>query len=158
MKNHLSFKLRKIENSWYVVDNLPVFIPVATYTKSRFANMILYDVTLYSNYEEFSRYYMAQLQISRSDHSISDVRYLHEISQFFGNLPNLQFTSARRSSTIKKIDGQSSFTFGKRYLIGENLFIPLAVKLHHACADPFVFDKLLQDFQRRFTPNGIIAI
>ena len=48
--------------------------------------------------------------------------------------------------------GQSSFYFGQRYDEGGRKLMPLAVKMHHSCTNPFVLNQLIADFQRRFTP------
>ncbi len=148
LKDHLSFRLRQIEGKWYVIDNPPIFVPVAILGQQRFADLLLLNVTQMS-YPEFSAYYLQQLSLARNGKAEKITAEIFFLSQFFGNLPNLQFTGLTLHSRHGPITGQSFFYFGKRYFLGEKMFIPFAAKLHHACADPFVLDLFLQDFQRR---------
>ena len=148
LKRHPSFNLRRVDGEWHILNNPPVFVPVAVGGAQRFQEMLLEDVCL-MDYPSFVRYYDEQLkkarafQLNRSDAG----RYYH-LAHSVVNLPNLHFTGLTLHSKSEQMIGQSLFYFGKRYPQGDKLLMPLAAKLHHACTDLFVFDLLLQDYQR----------
>lgn len=146
-----SFNLRRVDGTWYILHNPPVFVPVAVGGAQRFQEMLLEDVRL-MNYAGFIRYYDAQLQKARAFQlNRSDAgRYFH-FAHSIVNLPNLQFTGLTLHWKSQQMIGQSLFYFGKRYQRDDKLFIPMAAKLHHACTDLLVFDLLIQDYQREIS-------
>lgn len=148
LKDHLSFKLRLVDTQWYVIENPPLLIPVAVGGQQRFVELVLDNVSLL-DYAEFSTLYQQQLQQARAGNGRRATAEEYYFSHFFGNLPNLQFTGLTLHYRQGDIAGNTFFYFGKRYPIAQRLYIPLAVKLHHACTDPYVLDLLLQDLQRR---------
>ncbi|MCC5632968.1 hypothetical protein LC613_36145 [Nostoc sphaeroides CHAB 2801] len=152
LKNHFSFKLRLIKNQWYILDNPPVIIPVAVGGQDRFWEMLLENISQMS-YPEFISQYCQKLEQIRNGKGQRAEPETFLLSYFFGNLPNLQFTGLTLHWRKDEIIGQPYFYFGKRYWQNNQLFIPFAAKLHHACNDPFVFDLLIQDFQQRFIKN-----
>ncbi len=143
--NNISFKLRLIDDKWYILNNAPVVVPVAVGGKQRLLTMLLEDVAI-SDYEDFSNRYYDELIKIRNGSGYKPTEREFQFAQFFGNLPNIQFTGFTLHHRLEEITGQSVFYFGKRYEVGEKLFIPLATKLHHACTDPYVFDILLTEF------------
>jgi len=149
MKNHFCFNLRLVENQWYILDNPSVFTPVAIGGKNRFTKMFLENINQLS-YPEFVIQYRRKLDQLRVDKVEYTGEESYSLSCFIGNLPNLQFTGLTLHWRVLDIIGQPYFYFGKRYWQNDQLFIPLTVKLHHACNDPFVFDLLIQDFCKRF--------
>jgi chloramphenicol O-acetyltransferase len=148
LKNHFSFKLRLVNGHWYIIHNPPVLIPVAVGGQQRFFELILND-TVQLDYPQFSRLYRQELDKARAGHGELASVESYCFSHFFGNLPNLQFSGLTLHYRQTPILGQTMFYFGKRYELDGKLYIPFAVKLHHACTDPFVLDLLLQDFQQR---------
>ncbi|MBN3926022.1 CatA-like O-acetyltransferase [Nostoc sp. NMS4] len=152
LKNHFSFHLRLIENQWYILDNPPVTIPVAVGGQDRFWEMLLENISQMS-YPEFISQYRQKLELIRKGKGQRVEVETFSLSCCFGNLPNLQFTGLTLNWRRDEIIGQPYFYFGKRYWQNNQLFIPFAAQLHHACNDPFVFDLLIQDFQQRFINN-----
>jgi chloramphenicol O-acetyltransferase type A len=148
-KNHFWFNLRLVNHQWYVLDNPPVTIPVAVGGQDRFWELIL-ENTSQINYSNFISQYRQKLNQIREGKGQRADAQTFLLSCLVGNLPNLQFTGLTLHWRNSEIIGQPSFYFGKRYENNQQLFIPLAVKLHHACTDPFVLDLLIQDFQQRF--------
>jgi chloramphenicol O-acetyltransferase type A len=152
LKSHFCFNLRRIENQWFILDNPPVVIPVAVGGQERFREMALENVSQIS-YPEFITQYRQKLDHIRSNQGERTTPEIFLLSCFLGNLPNLQFTGLTLHSQQSEIIGQPYFYFGKRYWQNDQLFIPFAAKLHHACKDPFVLDLLIQDFLKRFTDS-----
>jgi chloramphenicol O-acetyltransferase type A len=107
---------------------------------------------------EFVIQYRQKLDHIRSDRGERTTPEIFLLSCFLGNLPNLQFTGLTLHSQQSEVIGQPFFYFGKRYWQNDQLFIPFAAKLHHACKDPFVLDLLMQDFLKRFIDNPIEQI
>jgi chloramphenicol O-acetyltransferase len=155
LKNHLSFKLRLVNDTWYIIHNPPIFIPVAIGGHLRFSELVLNNVTLL-DYQEFSALYRQELNKARAGQERQATAEDFYFSYSFGNLPNLQFTGLTLHYRQENISGQTMFYFGKRYEQAGKMYIPLAVKLHHACTDPFVLDLFLQDFQQRML-SGVEA-
>ena len=147
---HPSFNMRFIENQWYILKNPPILIPVAVGGKERFCEVVLENVFKIS-YEEFVTQYRTKIAQARNGQGKRTDFQSFCLSISLGNLPNLQFTGLTLHWVREGMVGQPFFYFGKRYLERNSLFIPFAAKLHHACADPFVLDLFLQDFQKRFT-------
>jgi chloramphenicol O-acetyltransferase type A len=153
LKNHCGFNLRLVKNQWFVLDNPPVVIPVAVNGKDRFREMVLENISQ-SSYQEFIVQYRQKLDCIRNDRGQRTTPETFLLSCFLGNLPNLQFTGLTLHSQQTEITGQPHFYFGKRYWQNNQLFIPLAAKLHHASQDPWVLDLLIQDFLQRFADDA----
>ncbi len=153
LQNHFCFNLRRSENQWFILDNPPIVIPVAVNSKDRFREMVLENVNQIS-YQEFVIQYRQKLDHIRSDQGQRTTPETFLLSCFLGNLPNLQFTGLTLHSQQTEITGQPYFYFGKRYWQNNQLFIPLAAKLHHASQDPWVLDLLIQDFLQRFADDA----
>lgn len=150
LAGHPSFNLRKIDGTWYRLGNPPIFIPVAVGGDDRFQSLVLDDVYR-QDLATFSAVYREQLALVRSPTGAaagpSDIfRYAH----FMGNLSNLRFTALTLHWRPEQMVGQSFFYFGQRYTEGERMLIPLSVRLHHSCTDPFVLNQLIEEFQGRF--------
>ncbi len=146
---HPSFNMRFIENQWYLLKNPTILIPVAVGGKERFCEVVLENVSKIS-YEEFVPQYRTQVERARNGGGKRTDFQSFCLSHFLGNLPNLQFTGLTLHWVRDGMVGQPFFYFGKRYELRNSLFIPFAAKLHHGCADLFVLDLLLEDFQKRF--------
>jgi chloramphenicol O-acetyltransferase type A len=149
LKNHFCFNLRFVQNQWFVLDNPPIVVPVAVGGKQRFREILLENISQ-NSYKEFVNQYRHKLDEARIGvcQKVKSDDFL--LSCFLGNLPNLQFTGLTLHWRQSEIIGQPYFYFGKRYWQNNQLLIPFAVKLHHACNDPFVLDLLIQDFKKRF--------
>ncbi|MBS1187740.1 MAG: hypothetical protein H6R04_1758 [Burkholderiaceae bacterium] len=145
-----SFNLRCINGEWYRLHNPPIFIPVAVGGDVRFSELVLEDV-YQQDYPAFLANYQNRLALARSPANTPQtasetICYAH----FMGNLPNLRFTALSPHWRPDQMIGQSSFYFGQRYDDQERKLIPLAIRMHHSCTDPFVLDQLLTDFNHRF--------
>lgn len=149
LPKHFSFNLRLVEQDWYIIENPPVVIPVAVGGEERFKEIVLENV-VNSNYDDFISKYRLQLNLIRQGGGkrVNDLTFL--LSYFVGNLPNLRFTGLTLHWQKNYIEGQPMFYFGQRYWQNNQLYIPLAVKLHHSVTDPFVYDLLIHDFLDNF--------
>lgn len=143
------FRYRYHQGQWYVIDNPPLIMPVAVGGSQRFIEMVLPDV-LKTDWQTFAMRYAKQLEEIKSADRYSPVinAQIFKFGQFIGNLPNLRFNSfklhAARGGT------QNIFYFGKRARDPQgNLMVPFAMNLHHANADPYVAQHLIDDFERR---------
>ncbi|OUL21799.1 CatA-like O-acetyltransferase [Nostoc sp. 106C] len=155
LKNHFCFNLRLIKNQWFILDNPPVMIPVAVGGQERFSEMLLENVSQ-TSYQDFIIQYRQKLDQIRNGKGERAKVETFLLSYFIGNLPNLQFTGLTLHWRSSEIIGHPYFYFGKRYWQNDQLFIPFAAKLHHACNDPFVLDLLIQDFKERFNPHSTL--
>lgn len=149
ISKHLYFNLRLVHNQWYVIENPPITVPVALGGKDRFGEMVLEDVNRLF-LVDFIRQYRTKLNQIRAGKGQRPETTIFLLSCFIGNLPNLQFTGLTLHWQKSLIEGQPQFYFGKRYWQNDKLFIPFAIKLHHAVTDPFMLDLLIQDFQSQF--------
>lgn len=151
LAQHPSFNLRCAEGQWYVLRNPPIFIPVAVGGDARFQDLLLENV-YQQDLPTFLQHYQTQLTLARSPQgappSTSDAFCL---AHFMGNLPNLRFSGLTLHWRADQTTGQSSFYCGQRYQEGGRTLMPLAVRMHHSCTDPFVLNALITDFQRRFS-------
>lgn len=152
LAQHPSFNLRCVDGDWYVLRNPPIFIPVAVGGDTRFRDLVLENV-YQQDLPTFLASYSKRLALARSPEEVlpsaSDaLRHAH----FMGNLPNLRFSGLTLHWRADQALGQSSFYFGQRYDEAGRKLIPLAVRMHHSCTDPFVLDQLIADFNRRFAP------
>ena len=146
---HPSFNMRFVENQWYILKNPPIVVPVAVGGKERFWEVTLENVSKIS-YEEFVHQYRLKIDQARNCQGSRLGFQDFCLAHFMGNLPNLQFTGLTLHWVRHEMLGQTFFYFGRRYDQENRLLIPLATKLHHSCADPFVLDLLLRDFNKRF--------
>lgn len=150
LAQHPSFNLRYVDEQWYWLRNPPVFVPVAVDGKYRFQEMLLEDVCQ-QDYPAFSEHYQRLLCQARNfELDRSGASAMFPFAHFIGNLPYLQFTGLTLHWRQTHMIGQSFFYFGKRYWQEGRLRLPMAAKLHHGCADPLVFNALLQDWGARF--------
>ena len=143
--------MRWINNAWYRLHNPPIFIPVAVGGSARFSEMLLENV-YQQDYPTFLSQYLEQLQAARQPDSrpqitSAEIQYAH----FMGNLPYLRFTGLTLHWRPDQMIGQSYFYVGQRYRQADQLLIPLAAKLHHACTDPLVLNGMLADLGERFS-------
>lgn len=150
LAQHPSFNLRCVAGQWHVLRNPPIFIPVAVGGDVRFRELVLEDV-YQQDYPTFLQNYRTLLARARAPEEVppctSEVlRHAH----FMGNLPHLRFSGLSLHWRADQALGQSSFYFGQRYAEGARTLIPLAVRMHHSCTDPWVLNELIADFQRRF--------
>ena len=152
LAQHPSFNLRRVNGDWYVLRNPPIFIPVAVGGDVRFRDLVLENVyqqdwpTFLANYQEL-------LALARSPEGLPPcASEAYCLAHFMGNLPHLRFSGLTLHWRADQALGQSSFYFGQRYEEGGRMLIPLAVRMHHSCTDPFVLNALIADFQRRFEP------
>ena len=145
-----SANLRFFDGRWYRLHNPPVFVPVAVGGERRFGSLLLEDIQQRS-LPDFLDDYARQLDIARSPQGNPPVDSMaYRCAHFIGNLPYLRFTGLNLHWRLDQLVGQCCFYFGQRYEEGGRLMQPLAVKLHHACMDPLVFDGLMQSFRQRF--------
>lgn len=149
MRSQLDFKLRKINGIWWVLENAPIAVPVAVGGKMRFCELLLQNTSSQS-LTEFAEQYRGQLNSVRTGHVQRMDPNTFLIAHFIGNLPHLQFTALNLHWRKSAIQCQPCFYFGQRYLQSERLMMPLAIKLHHACTDPFVLNILIENFRKRF--------
>jgi len=152
LARHPSFNLRKIDGTWYRLGNPPIFIPVAVGGDARFQSLVLDDVYR-QDFATFSAVYrerLAQARAPRQGEGEAEASDVFRYAHFIGNLPNLRFTGLTLHWRPEQMVGQSFFYFGQRYTEGGRMLIPLSVRLHHSCTDPFVLNQLIEDFSRRF--------
>ncbi len=141
------FCWRRLGDSWYRFENLPLFFPVATGRKERFGEVLLENVSG-MEWAEFASIY--QKAISRVMETSDDTfnalpEAIWRIAIFVGNLPTLRFTSLRPHQSVART-GRPIFYFGQRYREGERVIIPLAAYFDHANADPVMLTKLIDRF------------
>jgi chloramphenicol O-acetyltransferase type A len=149
LQGQLDFKLRKIKGQWWVLENAPIVVPVALGGKMRFAELLLQNVSQQS-LEQFAGQYRNALDAARAGFAPRMDPQTFSTACFVGNLPQLQFTALNLHWRKSEVECQPSFYFGKRYVQGERLMIPLSIKLHHACTDLLVLNSLIDVFRRRF--------
>lgn len=149
MQAHTSFKLRKAGSEWLVLENAPVVVPVAVGGEVRFAEVLLQDPTRQSLPEMIANY-RRLLDAARNGERQRMSADTFLAACFIGNLPQLQFSALSLHWRHTPIQCQPCFYFGRRYLQGDRMLIPLAAKLHHACTDPHTFNALIEDFNASF--------
>ncbi|NME68068.1 CatA-like O-acetyltransferase [Flammeovirga aprica] len=147
MKKHPYFRYRKLDDEWYVFDNLPVFSPIAVGGETRFTEIIVEDPAL-STVEEYFKNYKKCLDYAfNRDGNFEPLPVLVWAStHFIGNLPNLQFTSFQLHASALD-SARPYFYFGKRYQQGEQLLIPLSITFDHSSLDPYVLSAFMADFE-----------
>ncbi|WP_109620976.1 CatA-like O-acetyltransferase [Sediminitomix flava] len=146
-KAHPYFRYRKIEDKWYIFENLPVFAPIAVGGDKRFSDIVL-ENPLYLSCEDFFKAYREQIYLKKEGQDFSPIdEKVWQIAHFVGNLPNLQFTGfTLHMSAINS--GRPYFYFGKRYVQEGKTQIPLLVSFDHANLDPFVLSAFIADFEQ----------
>lgn len=148
MQGQIGFKLRKIDDAWFVLENAPIVVPVAVGGEMRFCELLLQDACR-QTLPEFALQYRDQLDAARTGGAPRMAPLTFLAATLMGNHPQLQFTGLKLHWRKGDIQCQPCFYFGQRYSLGERLMIPMAIKLHHACADGFVLNALLEDFRLR---------
>lgn len=139
---HPSLNLRWLDGVWYVLRNPPIYIPVAVGAEARFREIVLEDVYQQS-YPDFLENYLRRLHEARqADFKPANTSDVFRYAHFMGNLPYLRFTGLTLHWRADQMVGQGFFYFGQRYTEGTRLMVPLAVKLHHACADPLLPERI----------------
>lgn len=150
LAGHPSFNLRKIDGTWYRLDNPPIFVPVAVGGDERFQTLLLED-TYRQDLATFSAAYRDGLaRVRAPNEATAGPSDIFSYAHFMGNLSNLRFTGLTLHWRPSQMVGQSFFYFGQRYEVGRQMLIPLSVRLHHSCTDPFVLNELIEAFQQRF--------
>ncbi len=142
------FHWRYIDGQWFEVRNPPLFCPIAVDSPVRFVNLILEDAFNLA-WDEFAETWVALKRNIQAEGAFkSSDSAIFGFSQFIGNLPHLHFTSL----TLHQPAGfcQPFFYFGARrsYPTG-SMIMPFAAKFHHSSCDPYVFDRLLQNYLQR---------
>ncbi|GAB1392795.1 hypothetical protein MASR1M60_09580 [Rhodocyclaceae bacterium] len=148
IQGQISFKLRKVNDTWCVLENAPIVVPVAVGGETRFCELLLQN-TCRQTLPEFALQYRDQLNTARTGGVPRMSPLTFYAATLMGNLPQIQFTAMNLHWRKSDIQCQPYFYFGQRYSLGERLMMPMAVKLHHACTDPLVLNALLEDFRRR---------
>lgn len=148
MQGQISFKLRNINGTWCVLENAPIVVPVAVGGEIRFCELLLQNACQQS-LPEFALQYRNQLNAARAGGMQRMAPRTFLAANLIGNLPQLQFTALNLHWRKSDIQCQPCFYFGQRYSLGERLMMPLAVKLHHACTDPYVLNALIENFRLR---------
>ena len=134
--------------------NPPIFIPVAVGGDARFRDLVL-ENAYQQDLPTFLENYHNMLALARSPAGLPPcASETYCLAHFMGNLPHLRFSGLTLHWRADQSLGQSSFYFGQRYAEGGRTLIPLAVRMHHSCTDPFVLNGLIADFQRRFAPQA----
>ncbi|MCL3781484.1 hypothetical protein EMN47_13925 [Prolixibacteraceae bacterium JC049] len=146
-KLHPYFRYRKIQDEWYIFDELPLYSPVAIGGDARFADLKL-EPFVNTKLEEFFPIYRATQNKLFDDGVFTPLSPVYwQNAWFVGNLPNLQFTGFQlHSSAIK--NGRPFFYFGKRFRQDGKQMIPLLVAFDHSNIDPYVLSAFMADFQR----------
>ena len=150
LAQHPSFNLRCVAGNWYALRNPPIFVPVAVGGDVRFRDLVL-DHVYQQDLPTFLKNYRERLALARSPEGLPPcASEAFGLAHFMGNLPHLRFSGLALHWRADQARGQSSFYFGQRYTEGGRMLIPLAVRMHHSCTDPFVLNALVADFQQRF--------
>lgn len=146
IKRHPCFAWKFIGDRWYLIDNPPLFLPIAVGGKERFGEIIIDNATKLEWLQFSQTYQINKNNIFKNPTLANDRFYAYHLGQFIGNLPNLDFSSFVIHSSRKT--SQCFFYFGKRTHDIElgRLTVPLAIKFHHSNTDPFVIDLLIKDY------------
>ncbi len=152
LAQHDSFNLRCVDGEWYRLGNPPLFIPVAVGGPTRFRSLVLEDVQQLElgDFLALYRERLARLRHADAGGGNQEGDDAFSYAHFMGHLPQLRFTGMTLHWRQDQMIGQSCFYFGQRYEAAGQLLMPLAVRMHHSCSDPFVLNQLLEDFNRRF--------
>lgn len=148
IQGQIGLKLRKINDAWFVLENAPIVVPVAVGGEMRFCELLLQNACR-QTLPEFALQYRDQLNAARTGGVPRMAPLTFLVAALMGNHPQIQFTGLKLHWRKSDIQCQPCFYFGQRYSLGERLMIPMAIKLHHACADGFVLNALLEDFRLR---------
>ena len=147
LARHPCFRMRQLGGNWWVVENPPLVVPVAVGGHQRFVELVLPD-GIGSCWESFGARYGEQLAKLRAGAVQRASWNDYNLGVLFGNLPHLAFTGLSLHAHGGDAPGRSSFYGGQRQWQGDRLVMPLAVKMYHASADPWVLDQLLADWRR----------
>ncbi|MCG8474912.1 MAG: CatA-like O-acetyltransferase [Cytophagales bacterium] len=147
-KNHPYFRYRKIEDEWYIFDNLPIFFPVAVGGEARFSEVVI-DNPAEDTLEMFFASYRRHVEASKNRKEFKALPPLVWANlHFIGNLPNLQFTGLQIHTPAEKC-GRPYFYFGKRYKSEGRMKIPMLIAFDHSNLDPFVISAFMEEFEHR---------
>lgn len=154
-KKHPYFRYRKIQDEWYVFDELPLYAPIAIGGDARFADLKL-EPFVNIKLENFFAIYRSVQNKLFDDGVFTPLSPIYwQNAWFIGNLPNLQFTGFQlHSSAIK--NGRPFFYFGKRYKQAQREMIPLLVAFDHSNLDPFVLSAYMDDFQKSIEAKAVL--
>jgi chloramphenicol O-acetyltransferase type A len=146
LKRHTHFLWRYIKGTWYEIENPPLFFPVAVGHNRRFHEVLIENVFRMSWKEFVPKYKMGLDAAFSGIRADADREVIFQLSQFIGNLPNLNFSGLKLHSGRNITN--AFFYFGKRTYLEpfQRWNLPLAIKFHHSNADPYVVDLLMQDF------------
>ena len=147
MNAHAPFRYREVDGKWYEFGNLPLFFPVAVAGKERFGEVLIEGASKFT-WEEFSEKYREAVDLCMQTGAVYVPASLESwhLSNFIGNLPNLQFTHFSLHSSSQD-RGRPQFYFGKRYELGGRKFVPFYVRFDHANLDPQLVGRLVNDFE-----------
>ncbi len=145
LKEEKCFSTRKIGDTWYQFDNLPLYFPIIADEDTRFKDVFIYDV-LNCDWERFVRQYRESIEASACQLGAVD-QWTWSIANFIGNLPYLNFTAFSLHRITKKV-GRPIFYFGQRTSGNDQCVVPLSITIDHANADPYAVDLLIKRFFR----------
>ncbi|BDD11586.1 hypothetical protein FUAX_40180 (plasmid) [Fulvitalea axinellae] len=150
---HPYFRYRKIDGTWYIFANLPVFMPVAIGGEARFGQILLENPVKMTLNEFFASYRkdIDRALLGEVFETLDEWTWAN--SHFVGNLPNLQF-SGFQLHTPKDKSGRPFFYFGKRYTQEGKTMIPMLLAFDHSNLDPFVISSFMEDFQKRIDTDA----
>ncbi|OHX64715.1 CatA-like O-acetyltransferase [Flammeovirga pacifica] len=148
MKDHPHFRYRKVENEWYIFDNLPTFSPIAVGGDKRFSEILVSDPAR-STVEEYFINYKKEIDkaFSKDGNFEPLPPTVWATAHFIGNLPNLQFTGFQLHQSALD-SARPYFYFGKRYQRHTQMFVPLSITFDHSNLDPFVLSSFMEDFDK----------
>lgn len=148
LKRHECFQYRHVNGDWYILDNPPVFLPVATDGHDRFRDAFLFG-TFSMDWNAFRAHYRDVVDQARglNGFEVGAAEDIFYLPVMIGNLPNLRFTSFTLHQSNRHT-GRPTFYFGARYEKDGRLLTPLSVTVDHSNADPQVLDALIRDFLR----------
>lgn len=139
------FSWRYIDGAWYEFGNPPLYLTIAAGGETRVASALVLDASQLS-WPTFSERYAAAINEGRSGdkHAIVD-SMIYVIAHSISNLAHLAFSSMTLHTTAQPAT-RPLFFFGKRYKSGDATLMPLFAQIHHANADPVLFQQLVQAF------------
>lgn len=156
LADHPVFLLRRLEQQWWWIGNPPLLVPVAVGGQQRFVELVLDDV-IGEPWPSFAARYQQRLAALRAGEISRASAEQYNLGVFIGNLPRLPFTGLSLHSHSGDAAGRCTFYVGQRSSRDGVVTMPLAVQLHHATADPFVLQQLLDDWRRRYLAAGVVG-
>ena len=153
LKTFTCFQWRYINGQWFEVKNPPLFSPIVVDKVDRFASLIIENPFKLS-WPEFAFHWTESKQrLQRDGNFANNDTLVFGFSHFIGNLPHLYFTGL--SLHYPTSFCQPFFYLGQRRCDGQGVTtMPLAAKLHHASADPYLFELLLQKYLQYLQPEN----